>query len=320
MQQLEIWEFLEETLKAEGTAALVVVADSSASSPGRQGFKMSVSVRGDISGTIGGGVLEAKVIKETLRLLNEPTENEKLFTLFHDPNSPSMKSGLICGGSQTIVIKKFTKNDLDFAKQVINTFRKKERKILRIANGKLELINAKSAARKIEFTSENGKFEYREIIGRAETAYIIGGGHVGKAISEVLSSLGFYIVVIEERKKLFTLQQNKFADKIIHAKFDEISDFIEESELSYVIIVTPKHITDKYALASVIKSDVKYIGMMGSERKIDTIFSMLKKEGYDEKLFSKVHAPIGLSINSETPHEIAVSVAAEIVKIKNTRN
>ncbi len=318
MNELATWKFLRDKINREKKAALVIVAESSDSSPGRQGFKMAVSLDGKSVGTIGGGILEAKVIKETAAFLEEKRSEEKIITLFHDPKIPAEKSGLICGGSQTVIIKALDETDKETIAEIIGCLENKERKILNVTREKIFLTNAARNNSKYFFEQNFNSYRYAEIIGRAETAYILGGGHVGKEISRILSYLGFYVIVFDERKNLFTLEENDFADKIVIADYSRVASSIDEGELSYVVIVTPKHITDKIALVSVINLNVKYIGMMGSKKKIEAIFELLKKDGIDEKLFEKVHTPIGLPINSETPAEIAISVAAEIIKVKNS--
>ncbi len=317
MNNLEIWEFLLNELKEHDEAVLVVVADSSDSSPGRQGFKMVVSRTGKTIGTIGGGVLEAKIIKDAINFLEENSFS-KLVTVFHDPHSTELKSGLICGGSQTIIFKKITREVLSVIEDIHFTVKTKERKLLQITANSIQLLSEFDLNKKFAFTQKDfsEEFEYLEIIGRVETAYIIGGGHVGIEVARILSFLGFYTIIIEERKNLFTLK-NVDADKIVNDKFSNCGKYIDESDLSYVVIVTPKHISDKAALKSVINLNVKYIGMMGSARKIGTIFELLEKEGVERGKLKKVHSPIGLPINSETPREIAISIAAEIIKIKN---
>ena len=319
MNNLELWEFLLNELKKGEEAALVTVAASSDSSPGRQGFKMVVSRTGKTTGTIGGGVLEAKIIKDAINFLKEDTQS-KLVTVFHDPNSSELKSGLICGGSQTIIFKKITRELFPFIEKVHSAVKSKERKLLRITSNSIQLLSEFKLNKKFAFTQKDfsEEFEYLEIIGRVETAYIIGGGHVGIEAAKILSFLGLYTIIIEERKNLFTLE-NVDADKIVYDKFSNCGKYIDENELSYVIIVTPKHISDKAALKSVINLDVKYIGMMGSVRKVKTIFELLETEGVERSKLKKVHSPIGLPINSETPREIAISIAAEIIKMKNSR-
>jgi xanthine dehydrogenase accessory factor len=134
-----------------------------------------------------------------------------------------------------------------------------------------------------------------------------------------MKSLGFHVIVFDHRQDVYTLEQNKFADEIIICRYEEIGNKIIESDRSYLIIVTPLHAGDKDTLKSVINKNVKYIGMMGSKRKIKTIFDALTEEGIDKELLKKVHTPIGLEIEAETPEEIAISIAAEIIKLKNQK-
>ena len=134
-----------------------------------------------------------------------------------------------------------------------------------------------------------------------------------------MKTLGFYVVVFDHREDVFTMKQNEYADEIIITKYEDIGNRIIESERSYIIIVTPMHAGDKDTLKSVIHKNVKYIGMMGSKRKIKSIFDALLKEGIDNELFKKVHTPIGIEIEAETPEEIAISIGAEIIKVKNQR-
>ncbi len=159
---------------------------------------------------------------------------------------------------------------------------------------------------------------YKEYIGLPLISYIAGGGHVGLAVSRVMKTLGFYVVVFDHREDVFTIKQNKFADEIIITKYEDIGNKIIESERSYIIIVTPMHAGDKDTLKSVIHKNVKYIGMMGSKRKIKSIFDALSNDGIDKNFFDKVHTPIGIEIEAETPEEIAISIAAEIIKVKNS--
>jgi xanthine dehydrogenase accessory factor len=134
-----------------------------------------------------------------------------------------------------------------------------------------------------------------------------------------MKPLGFHVIVFDHRQDVYTIEQNKFADEIIICKYEEIGNKIIESERSFIIIVTPMHAGDKDTLKSVINKNVKYIGMMGSQRKIKSIFEALTGEGVDKELLKKVHTPIGIEIEAETPEEIAISIAAEIIKLKNQR-
>jgi len=168
----------------------------------------------------------------------------------------------------------------------------------------------------IKIKSEsNWKFE--ENIGISNTVYIVGGGHVGLAVSRIMSTLNFYVVVFDHRKDVQTMDENSFANKKIITSYDKINEYIIEGNKSYVVVVTPSHDGDKDALKSAIYLNLKYIGSMGSKKKVDSIFSQLRSDGIHNNLLEKIYTPIGLEIEAESPEEIAISIAAEIIKIKN---
>jgi len=317
MNDLELWRFINKNIETGQKVALSVVADSSDSSPGRQGFKMAFNEEGKQYGTIGGGVLEAKII----RLIRDGFLSGKrsiVNILHHDPNSSYEKSGLICGGSQTVVTYFLNKSDLDRIKQIEANLDKREECILVINQHGIAISEAEEETKRYNFKIKNiNEYEYREIYGITDTVYIIGGGHVGLAVSKIMSMLGFYVIILDNRVDVFTMEENVYADKKIICKFEEAGKYIREGELSYVVIVTPMHKSDKEVLKSVIDKNLKYIGMMGSKRKIKTIFENLISEGVEPVKLEKVHTPIGLEIKANTPEEIAVSIAAEIISIKN---
>jgi xanthine dehydrogenase accessory factor len=184
--------------------------------------------------------------------------------------------------------------------------------------GKIEYPQTENIQPIIFHYNSDVDWKYTENLGLPLIAYIAGGGHVGLAVSHVMKSLGFHVIIFDHREDVYTLEQNEFADEVIICKYEELGNKIIESERSYVIIVTPMHAGDKDTLKSVINKNVKYIGMMGSKRKIKSIFDALTEEGVDKELLKKVHTPIGIEIEAETPEEIAISIAAEIIKVKNS--
>jgi xanthine dehydrogenase accessory factor len=316
MKEMELWKFLLETINTSKKALLLIVADSSNSSPGRQAFKMVITEDAEQFGTIGGGIMEKDMIEYSLDLLfgNETSLIKKLH---HTDKTKFEKSGLICGGYQTIIFSVFDKSHILIIENILSSLNKKVNGKLTVTSGKIEFLQSEENLPTNFHYNSDEDWQYTETIGLPLIAYIAGGGHVGLAVSQVMKSLGFYVVVFDHREEVFTIEQNEFADEIVICKYEEIGNKIVESERSYVIIVTPMHSGDKDTLKSVIQKNVKYIGMMGSKRKIKTIFENLSKEGIDNKLFEKVHTPIGLEIEAESPEEIAVSIAAEIIKVKN---
>jgi xanthine dehydrogenase accessory factor len=312
------WEFASTKIEEKGKIALLIVAQTSESSPGREGFKMIVTPDGATFGTIGGGIMEKNLI-DFARKFIDGKKTSAVKTLRHSKKGGEEASGLICGGTETVVFKKLTSQELKTIKRIILNLEKS-------IPGKLSLGNEGFSYRKVSrifeprFTMKGEKWQYMEQVGFPLTAYVVGGGHVGLAVSRILKTLDFRVIVFDERKNVFTLKQNKFADEIIITKYSEVGNFVREGKLSYVIIVTPKHTGDAQALYSLRNKKLAYIGSMGSKKKIETIFRNLKKQGVSGNFLNSVHAPIGVRIKAETPEEIAVSIAGEIIKIKNTKS
>jgi xanthine dehydrogenase accessory factor len=159
---------------------------------------------------------------------------------------------------------------------------------------------------------------YIEKINRRPVIHIIGGGHVSLAFSELMSHLGFYCKVYDDRPALNTLVQNSFAnEKFIIPGYEQLGEYIGEGTDELAVIMTIGYRTDKLALKQLLDKGFFYLGMLGSEKKVETIFSELRSEGVQEELLKKVFAPVGIFINSKTPREIAVSIAAEIIRERN---
>jgi xanthine dehydrogenase accessory factor len=318
MNEVILWNFISDNIKANKKVVLLVVAESSNSSPGRQGFKMVVNEDAEMVGTIGGGVMEKDMIEYSLDLLFG-NEIRLIKKLHHSDKTNFEKSGLICGGYQTIIFSVIDKTQTTLIDNILSALNEKQNNELIISPHRIELKST-DIMFPLSFTYKSDEdWNYKESIGLPLISYIAGGGHVGLAVSRVMKTLGFYVVVFDHREDVFTIKQNEFADEIIIAKYEDIGKRIIESERSYIIIVTPMHAGDKDTLKSVIHKNVKYIGMMGSKRKIKSIFDVLLQEGIDGKLLKKVHTPIGIEIEAESPEEIAISIAAEIIKVKNQR-
>jgi xanthine dehydrogenase accessory factor len=316
MNEAVFWKFILKTIRSEKKIVLLLVSESSNSSPGKQGFKMAVTEDAEMIGTVGGGIMEKDVIEYSLNLLIGK-ETKLIKKLHHSDKTNFEKSGLTCGGYQTIIFCILNKSQVQLIESILSSISQKQNGILSIIPGKIDYLQNEEIQHVTFHYRSDADWQYTETIGQPLIAYIAGGGHVGLAVSRVMKSLGFYVVIFDHRNDVFTIEQNEFADEIVICKYPEIGDKVAEGLSSYVIIVTPMHSGDKDTLKSVIHKNVKYIGMMGSKRKIKTIFEDLSKEGIDDKLFEKVHTPIGLEIEAESPEEIAVSIAAEIIKVKN---
>ncbi len=150
-----------------------------------------------------------------------------------------------------------------------------------------------------------------------ENLYIIGGGHCAVELSELASRCGFFVCVIDERKEWACAEKHPFAHKTLAIEYSNLTEEIKFKKSDYVVIMTPKHSHDKEVLKQLVKVELKYLGMMGSLHKVNEIFKQLIEEGIEKELLKKVYAPIGFPINSKTPSEIAVSITAQLIAVKN---
>jgi xanthine dehydrogenase accessory factor len=149
--------------------------------------------------------------------------------------------------------------------------------------------------------------------------YVFGGGHVSRQIVPLASRVGFQVVVIDDRMDFTQVGDFPEARDVYRLRFEDVVDRLTVDELSYLVIVTRGHMHDKRVLAQALKTKAGYIGMIGSSRKRDMIYNKLLEEGFIQKDLSRVHSPIGLDIGAETPEEIAVSIVAELIKVRAGR-
>ncbi len=318
MKELKLWKFISNKIINNKKVTLLIVANASNASPGRTGFKMAIAQDGTSIGTIGGGIMEFNISKEVENFFSNNENFDFVRKLYHNNLASGNKSGLICGGVQTVVFKSLSKNDIEIVTNIITNLEKTESGLLSISKNHFNFVPQKINSTDISLSnSVNENWIFEENIGIPNTVYIIGGGHVGLAFSRVMSALDFYVVIFDHRNNVQTMDDNVFADKKIITSYAKINDHIIEGNKSYVAIVTPSHDGDKDALQSVLNMEVKYIGSMGSIKKIKSIFNQLEKEGFSKTDLDKIHTPIGLEIEAESPEEIAISIAAEIIKIKN---
>ncbi len=291
---------------------LMVVIRSEGSSPGRMGFLMAVSLY-NIMGTIGGGIMEHKLVELSKVLLQKGTFQPFIKHQIHQSTSGKNKSGMICSGNQTVGLYYLDKSYIP----VIEKIRSQKESYIRYTENGIDVISNKEIA--LNSVVENDqKWTLMQPIGSQHKVFIVGGGHVSLALSEVLSKLDFEIHLLDHREGLNTFEMNKFvySKKIID--LNECQKYIPAGENTYVVIVSFGYRTDKAILKSLLGSQYRYIGMMGSKKKTEVLMTELRDEGHSDAELDKVFAPVGINIKSETTFEIAISIAAQMIKVKNT--
>lgn len=314
---MEFWQQLYTKLQNWQKVYLLTVIENLGSSPGRKGFKMLITEDGFIYGSVGGGVMEFALVEEAKQLLqqeNPPTFSKKQI---HKGNIKD-GSGMICSGEQTVAFHYLDTKHRSIISTIISSLQQGKKGTLHLSPSLFDFTPDVLESQFEYDVNSKEDWYFKEHIGFKETLYIVGGGHVGVAVSELFVKLGFYIIVFDNRENLNTLENNQTAHKKQVIDYNDIENYIEESSSSYVAIMTNKYTDDKLVLSKLLKNNYQFLGVLGSKAKLQTMWEVLQNEGFTQEELSKVHAPIGLSIKSETPEEIAVSIAAQIIQIKNT--
>lgn len=146
--------------------------------------------------------------------------------------------------------------------------------------------------------------------------YVFGAGHVALNVCRAASAAGFDVIVTDDRSSYATKERFPDAREVHALEFDEAMQTLDPNESSFIVIVTRGHRDDMRILRWAVQTRARYVGMIGSKRKIIEIFKALQAEGIPEHLFDRVHAPIGLDIAAVTPEEIGVSITAELIAIR----
>jgi xanthine dehydrogenase accessory factor len=159
---------------------------------------------------------------------------------------------------------------------------------------------------------------FLEPILPAETLYLFGAGHLSQSTAAVAKILGLRVVVIDPRPEYNNNDRFPNADSLIVEEYDNAFSRLNLDENSYIVIYTPGHVSDEKCLQFAIGTAAKYVGMIGSKKKVKEIKERLRKKGVSQQQLDEVHAPIGLEINAQTPEEIAISILAELTKVRRS--
>ena len=324
--------------------AWVTVLGTHGSSPRHAGAAMVVRADGSIAGTIGGGPLEATVIKEALVALKA---RESRIADFE-----SAELGMLCGGEGRLLIERVdaihpaTQSLFSGMLDLLRNGRKgwlvtaisagdgplvTVRRCLVDSNGSIAgdppcepealQVLRKSGGTYDQIIAGDPERTHVQPIGGRGIAYVFGAGHCGEKLVPVLSMIGFSTVVVDDRPDFANAERFPGADRIVvPASFVGAVETLSIDEQGYVIIVTRGHAHDKAVLAQALKTPACYIGMIGSRSKVAKTFEALTNEGLTSDDLARVHAPIGLSIGAETPEEIAISIAAQVIEFRAARS
>jgi xanthine dehydrogenase accessory factor len=348
---VKIWRAATEQFQRGEDFVLAVILAVRGSSPRHVGTRFLVRADGSIVGTIGGGTFEAQVHELAVKALDKKTSLRVLFNFTGaDAQSPEM----ICGGDAEVLVEYVNAGDKDqavffahlsaIAQQRIPGYFFTEMSMQAGGEGQVRhLLLDDTGARWGSLDRETSTLAavperrslrpaqllpmpgnegavFLEWIHSTGTVFIFGAGHVGRCVAHLAAYVDFKVVVIDDRAEFLSPEEMPDADQLMTVDaFDDVEKNLEIASDSYLVIVTRGHLHDKTVLQQAIRHDVAYLGMIGSRRKTNLIFQGLLQEGATREQLEKVHSPIGLPIGGETPQEIAVSIVAEMIQVRDKK-
>ena len=327
----EFFREIVHALEAGQPAELVSVAASEGSTPRGAGAMMAVFPGGRTTGTIGGGNVEFECQRLAAELLERQADALRQFR-FVQGDAASL--GMVCGGGVTVQLQYLPAGDahtIAVLRDLIeagggdrNTW------LLRRIQG--ERVTAMGLADRSGVRHLDAPPAHLEDLLKNETVfaegwlaipavkagrtYIFGGGHVSQALVPVLADLGFRPVVYDDRPEFANPALFPGAERTLCGDFTRLTEQVTVTPEDYVVVMTRGHQADYEVLAQVLRSGARYLGCIGSRRKLALCRDRLLEAGFTEAEYSRLHAPIGLAIGAQTPAEIAVSVAAEMIAVR----
>lgn len=277
--------------------ALCAIVAARGSTPQPAGTMVCVDHAAQMTGTLGGGCVEADVRRKAHQCLSEKVSRIVTFALDHDFG---YDDGMLCGGQLDVALAVYSRTE----------------DIVPVVDALQQLNQGLPAEIPLRLSVDAGSVEYRIRIAATPKLVIVGGGHIGRILAQMSVPLGFRVTVLDDRQQF--ANPDRFPPPIAAIEGD-IAAALKEWPIdadTYIVIVTRGHKHDEAALRSVIDSPARYIGMIGSRRKIRVIFDDLKHDGATDAQITRVHAPIGLRIGAVTAEEIALSIAAELVSVR----
>lgn len=332
----KLFKEMHNQLAAGNDVVLVSVIASSGSTPRGTGAKMLINKDGRLIGTVGGGAVEYHSEQIAAQVLAEKKSQAEFFRL--KPNEVA-DIGMICGGDVRIwfqYVGADNSQQMEILKAIDSLHQNREQSWLFtettegcqsgliIYSEQTGLMgfegDAETAA---ELTANlDAKGQKKQINGRtfqveplihSGKVYIFGGGHVAQELVPTLARVHFHCVVMDDRPAFTDPQLFPGVMDTICGDFNDLNQLLDIKENDFVVVMTRGHKDDQLVQEKVLKTPAYYIGVIGSARKTKAVFARLKDKGFTDEDLARITTPIGLDIKSETPAEIAVSIAAQMI-------
>ena len=343
---MDVYSEILKGFEQKESMVLATIVSTSGSTPAAALSKMLVKQGGAVSaGTVGGGCMEGDVLHAAKRLSGGTKAEVATFHL----NETNIDQGLICGGTLDILIEPVSPEQRSLIEElkelrsagedvVLATFLQTGgtipwKHIVRPraasscesflqsrlpdleADLKEEVRKAYQRHQTRRIKTKGGELFLEPVLGEPGLV-IFGGGHVSKYVSKAASMAGFRVTVVDDRAEYANPERFPEAGQTFAVEYAEALRHVSILPSTYVVIVTRGHRSDEEILEQVLKTPAKYIGMIGSERKVFSTYKSLVERGTPLASLKRVYAPIGLEMGAVTAEEIAVSITAEMIVVR----
>lgn len=308
-------------------AALCSLVNFKGSVPRKDYPQMLVRLDGKTFGTVGGGNLEHSVIQSAKITI---TESKPQLLHFEMTGDRPESSGGICGGTGTVLVEPFSPaiqdqfRKLDWtgnfkdSHTILTHFDPVNLTVKRIwdwelPNDRINTVMLNDAAEgELKFPALKGRW-FRQVISPPTVLHIFGAGHVGQSVAELAHFLDLDVMIYDDRAEMASEQRFPFALGRTVNSYALLVERFQPAPSDFVLVMTKGHQHDFELIQRLLKLEIRYLGLMASQRKWSVLRKALVESGFTDEQLNRVHAPIGLNIGGETVPEIALSILAEVV-------
>ncbi len=330
----DIFKSILNHLEKGQAVVRVAVMKSTGSTPRGAGAVMAVFSDGTIIGTIGGGLVEEASIRAGVRAFETGEGEIRAFDL---TGQDAASLGMVCGGEMTVLIDFIDPGaeQVAFVTEILRRYEVGRKSLLTtmldetggVIRRGVWSFGDEQPSHWPEFglsqdmrapvaRPHDGGTLFMEPIAATETIHFIGAGHVAKATARLAATLGFRVRVIDDRREFANTARFSEAHEVrVVADLGHCLPAVLDRD-DYLVIMTRGHLHDRDVLEQALKTDAGYVGMIGSRKKKAAVYESLLGSGFTQDDLNRVHCPIGLAIGAETPEEIAVSIMAELIKVR----
>lgn len=332
---MNLYDVIEQYLGEGRGGVLGTIIKKLGATPQGSGAKVFLGEDFRLHGTIGGGCVEAEATREARWLMGGKDTKVIHYTM---TGTEVAEEGMICGGNVDIFLEPVLPVHRDLYTAIRSCVKsgRRARIITAVGDGRFfKMVQAEDGEvwgedpKDLPHEVTGGSFGERKTLVKAgflvepinpkPRLYLYGAGHISQFISRIAAMVDFDITVIDDRMSFANRDRFPEAERVIAGFFDEVLRDLDPAPEDYHVIVTRGHKNDAEVLESVLTRPSAYVGMIGSRRKTKIVYDHVAGRGVDARLLENVHAPIGLDIEAETPQEIAVSIVAELVKVRGAR-